>query len=361
MHNAFGHAFRIALSGESHSPLMSVEIQGVPGGIPMAPEDFMADIDRRRPGRKGTTARTEKDVPEIVRGVEDGLTTGTTLKMAFRNENVDPSAYGQFVNIPRPGHADWVRRVKYGAESLTSGGGMFSGRMTLLLVAAGVVAKKIIGSYGVKVAARLTEVGGRRLLWDNAGCCGRDGVSGKVFEVDGGPAGLTTPAALDDFLMQVEAEGDSVGGVVECVCSGIPAGLGEPFFWPMEAAVSQMVFSIPGIRGIEFGDGFGASRMRGSQHNDPLIDIAGHTSRNGAGGINGGITNGNPIVFRVAVKPTSSIARPQETVNFATGRLEELKISGRHDVCFALRVPVVIESAAAIVLCDALLSRQKTL
>lgn len=363
MHNAFGNAFRIALSGESHSPLMSVEIQGVPEGIPLAPADFTADIDRRRPGRKGTTSRTEKDIPEIVRGVEGGLTTGTTLKLVFHNDNVDPSAYRQFTDIPRPGHADWVRRIKYGVDGLTSGGGMFSGRMTLPVVAAGVVAKKIIAP--VLVEAALTEVGGRRLLRDNAGCAGPDRIlpdSAAAVEQQPDDADvLASPEALDAFLAEVASEGDSVGGVVECVCTGVPAGLGEPFFYPMEAALSQMIFSVPGIRGIEFGDGFGASRMRGSQHNDPITDIAGHTSRNGAGGVNGGITNGNPLVFRVAVKPTSSIARPQSTINLATGRLEELSIKGRHDVCFALRVPVVIESAASIVLCDAILSRQKNL
>lgn len=358
MHNAFGNAFRIALSGESHSPLMSVEIQGVPEGIPLAPADFTADIDRRRPGRKGTTSRTEKDIPEIVRGVEGGLTTGTTLKLVFHNDNVDPSAYRQFTDIPRPGHADWVRRIKYGVDGLTSGGGMFSGRMTLPVVAAGVVAKKIIAP--VLVEAALTEVGGRRLLLDNDGYAGPDSAAAVAQQPDDADV-LASPEALDAFLAEVASEGDSVGGVVECVCNGVPAGLGEPFFYPMEAALSQMVFSVPGIRGIEFGDGFGASRMRGSQHNDPITDIAGHTSRNGAGGINGGITNGNPLVFRVAVKPTSSIARPQSTINLATGRLEELSIKGRHDVCFALRVPVVIESAAAIVLCDAILSRQKGL
>ncbi|HIZ85369.1 MAG TPA: chorismate synthase [Candidatus Coprenecus stercoravium] len=331
MRNAFGNVFRIALSGESHSPVMSVEIAGVPEGIPLGPVDFAEDIDRRRPGRKGTTARIEKDIPEIVRGVKDGHTTGTTLKILFRNENTDPSAYQQFADIPRPGHADWVRRVKYGAGSLTSGGGMFSGRMTLPVVAAGVVAKKIIAP--MQVHARLTEVGGLLLT-------GKDGDN----------------AALDAMLSEVAVEGDSVGGVVECVCDGVPAGLGEPFFYPIEAALSQMVFSIPGIRGIEFGDGFKAARMRGSQHNDPIVDTEGHTSRNGAGGINGGITNGNPLVFRVAVKPSSSIAGAQKTMNLATGRMEELEIKGRHDVCFALRVPVVIESAAAIALCDALLS-----
>lgn len=370
MRNFFGDVFRIALSGESHSPLMSVEIHGVPKGLPLCPEDFAADIARRRPGRKGTTARVETDVPEIVRGVMDGVTTGTTLKIVFRNQNIAPSAYRQFVDMPRPGHADWVRRIKYGADSLTSGGGMFSGRMTLPIVAAGVVAKKIIAP--VTVSARLTEIGGRRLEHGRVFPSMDTGLSGADSSVSTsqspvactgmsandlpGMEVLTSESELDAFLEHIASEGDSVGGIVECTCAGVPAGLGEPFFYPMEAALSQMIFSIPGIRGIEFGDGFGASRMRGSQHNDPIIDTAGHTSRNGAGGINGGITNGNPLVFRVAVKPTSSIARPQQTVNLSTGRMEELSIKGRHDVCFALRVPPVIESAAAIVLCDFILS-----
>ena len=329
MHNAFGNVFRIALSGESHTPLMSVEIFGVPEGIRLDADDFAADIDRRRPGGKGTTKRLERDVPEIVRGVCGGVTTGTTLKIQFRNENVDPSAYASFVNIPRPGHADWVRRIKYGADSLTSGGGMFSGRMTLPLVAAGVVAKKILSP--VTVAARLVEAGGIRLSGDK-------------------------DPALEKALSEAEAEGDSLGGIVECVCNGVPAGLGEPFFDPMESVLSHIVFAVPGIRGIEFGDGFSAARMRGSQHNDPITDLAGHTSRNGSGGINGGISNGNPLVFRVAVKPSSSIARVQSSINLATGRMEDFSIKGRHDVCFALRVPVVIEAVTAIALCDTVLS-----
>ena len=220
MRNFIGNAFRIVLSGESHSPLMSVEIQGVPEGLPLSPKDLAADIARRRPGRKGTTARVETDVPEIVRGVEGGVTTGTTLKIVFRNQNIDPSAYRQFVDMPRPGHADWVRRIRYGADSLTSGGGMFSGRMTLPLVAAGVVARKIIAP--VTVSARLIEVGGHLVN------------------------GLDDPI-LEAVLTEAAEEGDSVGGVIECVCTGVPAGLGEPFFCPMEAALSQMVLSIPGI------------------------------------------------------------------------------------------------------------------
>ena len=239
--------------------MMSVEIHGVPKGLPLCPEDFAADIARRRPGRKGTTARVETDVPEIVRGVMDGVTTGTTLKIVFRNQNIDPSAYRQFVDKPRPGHADWVRRIKYGADSLTSGGGMFSGRMTLPIVAAGVVAKKVIAP--VTVSARLTEIGGRRLehgrvfpSMDTGSTCADS--SGQSTPVGTGMSTvdwserevLTSESELDSFLEHIASEGDSVGGIVECTCAGVPAGLGEPFFYPMEAALSQMIFSIPGAR-----------------------------------------------------------------------------------------------------------------
>lgn len=339
--NTFGRKFRIALSGESHSPFISVEIEGVPAGIPLVPEDFAADLLRRKGGGKGTTPRTEKDIPEIIRGTCNGITTGTTMKLLFANENTDSRDYGRLASIPRPGHADWTRRVKYGPESLTSGGGMFSGRMTLPIVAAGVVAKKIIAP--AKTRARLTEAGG------------------FVFPeyCSDSPDASRGPMDFPEFvelLDRTAAEGDSIGGIVECVCEDIPAGIGDPFFDTAESMISHIAFAVPGIRGIEFGDGFKAAYMRGSEHNDPFCDIAGHTSKNGAGGINGGITNGNPIVFRVAVKPTSSIARSQTSMNMATGRMEEFRIKGRHDVCFALRVPVVIESIAAIYLCDALLN-----
>lgn len=338
--NTFGRKFRIALSGESHGDFVAVEIEGVPAGIPLVPEDFTADLERRKGGRKGTTPRAEKDIPEILRGTRNGLTTGTTLKIAFANENIDRRDYERLSSIPRPGHADWTRRIKYGPDSLSSGGGMFSGRMTLPLVAAGVVAKKIISP--ARICARLTEAGG----FIFPGYCGDSPESAR------GP--LDFPEFVE-LLDKTAAEGDSIGGIVECVCENVPAGIGDPFFDTAESMIAHIAFAVPGIRGIEFGDGFKAASMHGSEHNDPFCDIAGHTSKNGAGGINGGITNGNPIVFRVAVKPTSSIARTQTSINLATGRMEEFKIKGRHDVCFALRVPVVIESIAAIYLCDAML------
>lgn len=344
--NTFGRFFRIAISGESHSPFITVEIDGVPVGIPLSEKDFSFDLARRKGGRKGTTPRKESDIPQIIRGTLDGLTTGTTLKIAFANENISPKDYCEFASKPRPGHADFVRMIKYGTENLSSGGGMFSGRMTLPLVAAGTIAKKIITPMTVR--ARLTEAGG------------------FVFPADCNDYSCTSkgPLNISEFMHIIDkaaTDGDSIGGIVECVCKDVPAGLGDPFFDSMESMISHIAFSVPGIRGIEFGDGFAAARMRGSEHNDPICDIAGHTSKNGAGGINGGIANGNPLVFRVAVKPTSSIAKAQTSINLSTGRMEELKIKGRHDVCFALRVPVVIESIAAIYLADASLALRSDL
>lgn len=286
--NTFGRKFRIALSGESHNPFISVEIEGVPAGIPLAPEDFSADLARCKGGHNGTSPIVEKDIPEIIRGTCNGITTGTTLKLSFAK-----------------------------------------GGMTLPLVAAGVVAKKTISP--ARIRARLTEAGG----FVFPSCCS------DAPDASRGP--LDIPEFVE-LLDRTAAEGDSIGGIVECVCEDIPAGIGDPFFDTAESMISHIAFAVPGIRGIEFGDGFRVASMRGSEYNDPFCDIAGHT-------------NGNPVVFRVAVKPTSGIAREQTSINMATGRTEESKIKGRHDVCFALRVPVVIESIAAIYLCDAMLNR----
>ncbi len=325
--NTFGDKFRITLLGGSHTPALAVEIEGVPAGLHISEEDFMRDIARRKGGGLGKTPRVESDIPKAIRGIENGLTTGGSVKISFDNANIRLGDYSSFAVHPRPGHADYTRMVKYGAESLAQGAGMFSGRMTLPLVAAGVVAKKMIAP--ISIQAYLTEVGGIGLPRELA----REGrLSQEIVEL----------------LEKITAEGDSLGGVVECVCEGVPAGLGEPFFASVESEIARLAFSIPGVRGIEFGDGFEAARMLGSQHNDPICDAFGHTSSNGSGGINGGITNGNPLVFRIAFKPTSSIAREQESFNFSTSRTEPFHIPGRHDVCFALRTPPVVEAIAAI-------------
>ena len=317
--NSFGRIFRVSIFGESHGPQTGVTLDGVPEGIELSPADFAGDIARRASGKAGTTARKEEDVPEIISGVYDGHTTGAPLTIVFRNGNVDSADYPDFDRMPRPGHADYVASVKWDWANDPRGGGHFSGRLTLPVVAAGVVAKKVLD--GMDFKAELVEMGG---------CADK--------------------SQWDGLLRKAAEEGDSLGGIIDCVVSGVPIGLGEPFWDSVESLISHAVFSIPGIRGIEFGDGFRASAMKGSEHNDPFGPDG--PVKNGAGGINGGITNGADLHFRVAVKPTSSISKPQRTWNFEKEAPDTLRIKGRHDVCFALRTPVIVEAMTAIVLAD---------
>ena len=323
--DTFGQKFKVSLFGESHGRALGVVLDGVPAGIPLSAQDFTEDILRRKSGAKGTTPRIEDDKPEILSGVFGGKTTGAPLAIVFVNNNTRSSDYEIFKVMPRPGHADFAAGVKWDNMNDPRGGGHFSGRLTLPVVAAGVVAKKVLED--VLINARLVEVGG----------------------VGGGEE------AWREVLDNAIAEGDSLGGIVECSAEGIPAGVGEPFFDSVESLLSHAVFSIPGVRGIEFGDGFRAAAMKGSEHNDPIVSESGRCLKNGAGGVNGGLSNGNPIVFRVAFKPTSSIRKPQETFDFSSGRMGTLEIPGRHDVCFALRTPVVVEAMTAIVLADLVL------
>lgn len=333
--NSFGKNFRTSVFGESHGPYVGVTLDGVPSGLELSEEDFTSDIDRRRPGAKGTTARTESDLPQIISGVFNGHTTGAPVTIIFTNENTLSSDYENFTDVPRPGHADFSANERFGMWNDPRGGGHFSGRLTLPVVAAGTVAKKIV--RGILENEGLTEDRNEAQ------------VSASIVEL----GGLKDKALWDKALEEAAADGDSLGAVVECRAH-IPAGLGEPFWNSVESLLSHAIFSIPGVRGIEFGDGFKASAMRGSEHNDPF-GPDGLPAKNGSGGVNGGITNGAPVVFRVAFKPTSSISKPQETFNFTTGGMTTLKIKGRHDVCFALRTPVIVEAMTAIVLADLML------
>lgn len=322
--NSFGRIFRISILGESHGPAVGVIIDGCPAGIPLAPGDFEYDLGRRKSGAKGTTPRTEEDLPNLVSGHFNGFTTGAPITILFENRNVRSSDYSRMRDLPRPGHADFVASRKFGGYQDFRGGGHFSGRLTLALVAAGVVAKKLLSE--MSIVAKLIEAGGMKDI---------DKAVEKAIESD-----------------------DSIGGIVECRVTKMPVGLGEPFFDSLESQLSHIVFGIPAIKGIEFGSGFAASTMRGSEHNDNILDASGKTETNHAGGINGGISNGNDLVFRVAVKPTSSTSRVQRTMNMKSGRLEDLEIKGRHDKCIALRVPPVLEAATAIVLADFMLMEQ---
>ena len=320
--NSWGNRFRVTLWGESHGAQVGVTIDGVPAGIALAESDFEADLARRRAGAAGTTPRKESDAPHIVSGIYRGFTTGAPLTVEFLNENTRSGDYASLASHPRPSHADWVAMKKFHGYNDPRGGGHFSGRITLALVTAGVVAKKILGS-GVTFHTDINEI-----------------------------SGSTDKERFADIIESARMDRDSVGGVVECRAEGVAAGLGEPFFDSAESLMAHLLFSVPAVKGVEFGSGFAAARMRGSEHNDPIIDAEGHTSTNHAGGIVGGITNGNAIVVRAAVKPTASISREQMTFNCASGQVDSLVIKGRHDVCITLRAAVVVESAVAIALAD---------
>ncbi|TCJ17419.1 chorismate synthase [Flaviaesturariibacter flavus] len=322
--NQFGRLFRISIFGESHGPAVGITIDGCPAGLPLSEADFEADLERRKGGQqKGTTPRKEDDIPQFISGLFNGKTTGAPLTILFPNNNTRSSDYEKLRAVPRPGHADMVARQKFGGHEDYRGGGHFSGRLTVCLVAAGVVAKKLLAQC--KVEARILEIGG---------------------ETD-----------LEKGLQKAIDAKDSVGGIVECSVAGVPAGIGEPFFDSVESRIAHAVFSIPAIKGIEFGAGFAAARMFGTEHNDAIINAEGATATNHAGGIVGGISNGNELRFRVVVKPTSSTPKEQATWNLGSGAVEPFSVKGRHDLCIALRVPPVLEAVAAVVLADLFLEQ----
>ncbi len=321
--NSFGRLFRISIFGESHGYGVGILIDGCLPGISLNKDDFIADLNKRRAGKPGTTGRIERDIPEIKSGVFNGLTTGSPILIQFKNSDKDSSAYERIKDIPRPGHSDFTAIKKYNGYNDYRGGGHFSGRLTLGLVAAGVIAKKILSKVEIVVSIIDKEL-------------------------------------LTDKIKKAKAEGDSVGAIIECRVSKVRIGIGEPFFDSIESTISHLIFAIPGVKGIEFGDGFNIIDKNGSEANDLIINKDGLTETNHSGGINGGISNGNDLVFRIAVKPTSSIAKTQKTFNLISENIEELNIKGRHDTCFALRIPIIVEAVTAIVLSDLYLLNQKS-
>lgn len=324
--NSFGRLFRITIFGESHGPSVGLSIDGCPAGLPLSEDDFTTDIERRKGGRqKGTTPRKEDDRPVFLTGIFNRKTTGAPLTIIFENNNTRSSDYEKQRAFPRPGHADFVASQKFGGHEDFRGGGHFSGRLTVCLVAAGVVAKKLLKD--ISITARISEIGGE-------------------------------PDIEAGLQKAIDAK-DSVGGIVECRATGLPVGLGEPFFDSVESLISHAVLSIPAIKGIEFGAGFAAAKMFGSEHNDALIDTKGATATNHSGGVTGGISTGGDLLFRVVVKPTSSTPKEQESLNQETGEVEKFSVKGRHDLCIALRVPPVLEAVTAFVLADLMLMEQK--
>ena len=323
MNNSIGKRFRITIFGASHDAEVGVYVEGVPAGVVLPIEVFMADIDRRRPQRCGETPRHEADIPSIEGLDAEGRTMGDVLRISFKNSNIRSRDYDHLRRQPRPSHADLVQMRKYGEECDIAGGGMASGRMTVALVAAGVVAKALLAN--VEFETRLIEVGG---------------------ECD--------ETKFDDIISRAAADGDSVGGVVECRISGIREPYGEPFFDSVESVMAHLLFSIPAVKGVEFGDGFDGVRKRGSERNDVIINESGSTYTNNEGGINGGIANGNDIVVRVAIKPTPSIGIEQDSVNLESKQNVKLKIEGRHDACIVPRAVPVIEAITALAIFDSL-------
>ncbi len=326
--NSFGRIFRITIFGESHGESVGINIDGCPAGLSVQTEDFLVDLERRKGGlQKGTTPRKEDDIPFFKSGIFNNTTTGAPITILFENNNTRSADYARQRTVPRPGHADLVARQKFGGFEDYRGGGHFSGRLTVALVAAGVIAKKLLAASGIEVNASITEI-----------------------------AGLPDPE--QGLQKAIEAK-DSVGGIVECRVRNLPAGLGEPFFDSVESVISHAIFAIPAVRGIEFGTGFMAARMFGAEHNDSIENAEGRTRTNHAGGIVGGITNGNELVFRIAIKPTSSTPKEQQTLNLETGNVEAFSVKGRHDLSIALRVPVVLEAVTAIVLADLMILEAK--
>ncbi len=324
--NSFGRIFRLNIFGESHGPFVGIVLDGIVPGIPVQISDFEQDLGRRRGGsQSGTTPRAEADIPEFVSGVFNGFTTGAPLTLLFKNSNIKSEDYVASKNIPRPGHADFVAEQKFKGFQDHRGGGHFSGRLTVCLVAAGVIAKKMMQHLGISIttSAYIKEIGGE--------------------------------SDIDAAIEKAQMNNDSIGGIIECVAKNISVGAGEPFFDSVESLLAHAVFAIPAIKGIEFGSGFASAKMKGTEHNDVLATQQGKTITNNAGGISGGLTNGNDLVFRVAVKPTSSTPNIQTSLNTTTGEMESFMVKGRHDLSIALRVPVVVEAVTNCVLMDFLL------
>lgn len=324
--NSFGRLFKVQIFGESHGSCVGIVIDGCPPGLSIPVADFLPDMERRKGGmQKGTTPRKEDDIPLIQSGIFNDFTTGSPIMIYFENKNTRSGDYDKIRDIPRPSHADFVAHQKYHGFEDYRGGGHFSARLTTGLVAAGVIAKKLL--QNISIQAKVIEVGG---------------------DTD-----------TERGLQKAIAAKDSVGALIECRVDGLPIGWGEPYFDSVESVLAHILFAIPAVKGVEFGTGFKAASMYGLEHNDPILNMNGTTKTNHAGGIVGGITNSNSLVFRIAIKPTASTPQVQESLNWNTGKVEAFSVKGRHDLCVGLRAPVIVEAATAIALADLMMCAKK--
>ncbi len=357
MSSTYGEKLKLSIFGQSHGTAIGITLDGIPAGLPVDMQKLQAFLNRRAPGRNNySTPRREEDAPEFLSGIVDGHTCGAPIAAVIYNKNTRSGDYDNLKDCPRPGHADYTAQIKYSGYQDVAGGGHFSGRLTAPLCIAGGLCKQFLEGKGIRIGAHLSVCAGVPddpvfLDWVNPDL----DMIGTEFPVLNPDAGLK----MQEEIEKARADGDSVGGLIECVITGLPAGLGDPMFGGMENRIAQIVYGIPAVKGLEFGSGFTGSYLRGSQNNDGYIIKDGkiQTEKNYAGGILGGITNGMPLVFQAAIKPTPSISIPQKSVCLSRMTEQQLVVKGRHDPCIAPRAVPVIEAAAAIAVYDAYLSR----
>ena len=349
--NSIGKEFVVTSFGESHGKCVGVVIDGCPAGVPLSEKDIQTELDRRIPLQpKIVSGRIEKDSVEMLSGVFNGFTTGAPISMTVRNKEADSSDYEAIKDLPRPGHADYPARVKYGGFNDYRGGGRFSGRVTVALIMAGAVAKKLLSAFDVDVLAYTKAIGNVKM--DKT--LGFEEIRKLRYEAAVRCPDLACAEAMEEAIVNARKEGDSLGGIIECLALNVPAGVGEPLFDAVDADIAKILLAVPAVKGVEFGAGFKAAELRGSENNDAYLMKGGKvvTLTNNAGGILGGLSFGMPIVVRVAVKPTSSIAKEQRTVNLAKLKDATMKVTGRHDPCVVPKAVPVVESAVAIILAD---------
>lgn len=355
MSSTFGENFRLTIFGQSHSPAIGMTLDGIPAGMKVDMDKLNLFLSRRAPGKNAlSTPRSEADLPKFLSGLKDDVTCGAPICAVIENTNTRSQDYLKLKTVPRPGHADYTAEVKYQGFQDFAGGGHFSGRLTAPLCIAGGMCKQFLEQEGIEVFARISSISD---VCDEGVL--QESLEKKEFPVVDEKAG----ERMKQAILDAKAEGDSVGGTIECVVTGLPVGLGDPMFDGMENRISQAVFAIPAVKGIEFGAGFEVSRMKGSENNDAFYveDGCVKTKTNHCGGILGGITNAMPLTFKVAVKPTPSIAKEQDSVNLATMENEKLVVEGRHDPCIVPRAVPCVEAAAALAVYDALLAHRKEL
>ncbi len=356
MNQHYGKLFEVQIAGESHGLGVGCIIQGCPAGVALTQADIQAELDKRKPGQKLTTPRKETDQIQIKTGVFRGMTTGAPILLWIDNQDVQSASYEKLKETPRPGHADVTAHDKYGGYNDYRGSGPFSARLTAAMVAAGAVARKLLQVQGVEILGHVQQLGGLKV--ENASDDAiRQNAYASAVRCSDAKMEKTFEKALQDALKA----GDSLGAVIECRVLNLPAGVGEPRAQSVESVIGAYCLAIPAAKGVEFGEGFASAAMKGSEHNDAYAEVDGKivTTTNHSGGSLGGITNGMPLIFRVAFKPTSSIAKAQQTLNVKTGKLAELNVSGRHDPCVALRAVPIVEAAAALALADLMLQAQK--